>query len=519
MTQKASGNVDACPVTKETWEARAEAKKADCGGQSVYHCLADSEGRKWERCVEKTRIKEDVYCLGNNSASTYEQENEELRRAKGFDDWEVFAIVFTILCTIAVVFGLIILWKKRSSLNLQDDRGQHMLFKVGRSKGIVKERVFNGTSLLLRSDVKSLVVLGKLGNAVSSTSRRISKKFKKLKNWGTLDCRYTEIPDTVNEKTIMFVNGWFGIWNDDLCSLEKAKTACQSLSRILSETNKVKLIIGMRSDLFMKYHGELIVDDYKTHLFLHEINLDSANNDEDAEYAKYFYKNISNKCQSSPCAFRRLTCDMIQTGKDNAVGMPLKLKLIQKYHDLMHNYEGEWDISTAMRYHFNSLENDERKRHVYAWIVYICLKGHFTRDEPFDTELVKKLGFQIDKSSFNEKEMQGYFMVRNSNAMTNASPSNAQYHFWHQFIYICAFKLLFEKDPGLVMKYCNVDAILQLVRPEGVKTSYFEVTADEHYVNLFNERIRELNLAERYEKNPLVKSRTCDTKRASQELQ
>lgn len=61
MTQQ--GNVDVCPVTKETWEARAEAKKADCGGQSVYHCLADSEGRKWEKCVEKALIKEGVCYL------------------------------------------------------------------------------------------------------------------------------------------------------------------------------------------------------------------------------------------------------------------------------------------------------------------------------------------------------------------------------------------------------------------------------------------------------------------------
>lgn len=61
-----------------------------------------------------------------------------------------------------------------------------MIFNVGRSKGIVKERVFNGTSLLLRSDVKSLVVLGKLGNAVSSTSRRISKKIQKVEELGYL---------------------------------------------------------------------------------------------------------------------------------------------------------------------------------------------------------------------------------------------------------------------------------------------------------------------------------------------
>lgn len=38
-------NLDVCPITKETWEKRAEEKSVDCGGQSVYHCLADNEGR------------------------------------------------------------------------------------------------------------------------------------------------------------------------------------------------------------------------------------------------------------------------------------------------------------------------------------------------------------------------------------------------------------------------------------------------------------------------------------------
>ncbi|XP_062583495.1 uncharacterized protein LOC134245236 [Saccostrea cucullata] len=50
------GNAEACPVTKETWEERAKIKQGDCGGQSVYHCLSDSKGWKWERCVEKTKI-------------------------------------------------------------------------------------------------------------------------------------------------------------------------------------------------------------------------------------------------------------------------------------------------------------------------------------------------------------------------------------------------------------------------------------------------------------------------------
>lgn len=59
MTQK--GNVDECPITKETWEERA--KSGDCGGQKVYHCLADYEGWKWERCVEKSLVKEGISFL------------------------------------------------------------------------------------------------------------------------------------------------------------------------------------------------------------------------------------------------------------------------------------------------------------------------------------------------------------------------------------------------------------------------------------------------------------------------
>lgn len=47
------------------------------------------------------------------------------------------------------------------------------------------------------------------------------------------------------------------MWNDDLCSKDKAKTACQSLIRILDEIRNVKIIVGMRSDLYRKYHQEL----------------------------------------------------------------------------------------------------------------------------------------------------------------------------------------------------------------------------------------------------------------------
>lgn len=104
---------------------------------------------------------------------------------------------------------------------------------------------------------------------------------------------------------------------------------------------------------------------------------------------------------------------------------------MKKHHDLIHNYKGEWDISIAMRDHFISLEKDKRKRNVYAWITYICLKGQFTRNEQFDTELVKQISIHIDESSLseNDKDLCRYFRVRYSFADNNVSPNNAQYVF------------------------------------------------------------------------------------------
>lgn len=54
------------------------------------------------------------------------------------------------------------------------------------------------------------------------------------------------------------------------------------------------------------------------------------------------------------------------------------------------------------------------------------------------------------------------------------------------------------------MKHCNVDAILQLVRPNEVQTSYFEVVADDQYAMLFIERLSSLGIKQEYVCHPLV---------------
>ena len=190
------------------------------------------------------------------------------------------------------------------------------------SESVVKEQnVLNGLTTLLRKDVRSLVVVGSFGNSVTSTSRRILKEVRVNKNCKSHECRFTEVQRIVDENTIIFVYGWFGFWNDDLCSVAAVREACHKLERLLNDTQTVKLIIGMRSDLYREYHQ--VLKEY-TDLFQHEINLDAANVHKDAEYLKYFKERIKYPCEKRECSCEQLTFEMFRKGKDKVIGMPLK---------------------------------------------------------------------------------------------------------------------------------------------------------------------------------------------------
>lgn len=79
--------------------------------------------------------------------------------------------------------------------------------------------------------------------------------------------------------------------------------------------------------------------------------------------------------------------------------------------------------------------------------------------------------------------------------------------FWHNFLYICAFHACYKSSPEKVMQHCNIDAILQLVRPLNHKpTSTFTVGADVYLISMFYEkRIRGTNLESHVTDHPLLK--------------
>ena len=270
----------------------------------------------------------------------------------------------------------------------------------------------------------------------------------------------------------------------------------------------------MRSHTYSKYQDQL--EEYGSSLFCNKINLTKEELLED--HLKYF-KKLQENCRKSECQCQKLTQDMLLHGGDELIGMPLKVEVISKYHDpeLLDSYLKNWDIKEAMLAHFEALERNEKP--IYEWIMYICLKGHFSRSEAFDREMVNKIQFDIKLSSFDEHygQLRRYIRVWFWDPQ-KVSVYDAKYVFWHPFIYMSAFRYLYNKDKNIVMSYCNVHAILELVRPssyikKGTPSSYIEVLADDADVEPLRKRLRKLGLLTKYKDHPLLNDTNCLNKK------
>ena len=368
-----------------------------------------------------------------------------------------------------------------------------------------KQLVHIGLKTLLKDEVKSIVVTGEIGNSVTTTSRFILKKFAERMNWKHKEYVYDELPNGVEDKTIILVYGWFGVWNDDLCSLNRAQAACETLGNILKRSQNVKVIIGMKTNVFSKYNSYLKNPD--TPLFVDELHIDHTS--ALPEFNRYF-KKVKRLCKNRKCECRKLTTKMLRDGKDKYVGMLLKINIIRNHHDcdLIKNYiHHGYDILKVMTEFIASLERTNVL--VHRCLTYICLKGHFSC-ETFDKVIVNNIGLQIESASFDDKELRKFVRIKTSNQQNNGSAENERYVFWHPFIYICAFHSLYKEKKDIIINHCNFDAIFQLVRPVGTEllAPYIEVLADNRCTKLLQERINNHTekdkLLERYKNHPLL---------------
>ncbi|XP_078321390.1 uncharacterized protein LOC144621644 [Crassostrea virginica] len=292
-----------------------------------------------------------------------------------------------------------------------------------------------------------LLLEARLGSAVTSTAESIMTVFVKSgSKWKIRKLQYTNLPVEFKSETVYFVYGWFGLYNDDPCSVKGVVLHCHHIANAFKYKSKkhAKFIIGL------------------------SVDLDTLNKTLDKQYEDHYDKMIKAPCENSGCKCKSLKIGMFKR-EESKIGIPLKLM------------------------------SDEK---LYQIIMYVCLKGELRRSDEVDRELVKNLHYQyvISKTNIDVKmeALEKYIRMRKSEKRYAVAPEKATYIFWHPFIYICAFHALFEFNPDGVMTYCNIDAILQLVRPEREdlhREDYLTIAATEEKVKLFKSRLNLMSLS------------------------
>lgn len=352
----------------------------------------------------------------------------------------------------------------------------------------------------------SLLITGKMGMSVTSTADSIMREYThQHEGWQFIHCKYQELPVKFSQKTIYFVYGWFGLWNDNPCTEQEVILACNALVNTLQRTkNEIKFIVGMRSDMNKRYAS--VLEQFEDHLLGNPLSLDSVNLLRDKGYEEHLKSNII--CQDKSCnKCKKLKFDMLSKEKENKIGIPLKLTILANYHDLIPEFIERKNMKETLKEHFKSLKGQDKS--LYECLMYVCLKGDLKQSTDFDRNLKRKLKFDISKKSFEENTsaLDKYIRMKNSDRQQGVPPEQATYVFWHPFIYICAFHALYESNPDEVMTCCNIDAILQLVRPESKnrhKVDYFTVTADQDRVKLFQQRVAGEEHRDKLSEHPLL---------------
>lgn len=102
-----------------------------------------------------------------------------------------------------------------------------------------------------------ILIHGTLGNGVSKTGKLATEFFKKVNSdWEYQWINYHDCSDTPPaEKTIIFVDGWFGIWNENPCEVNDVEVALHELRNSIDNVQPCKVILGIREDIYEKYRN------------------------------------------------------------------------------------------------------------------------------------------------------------------------------------------------------------------------------------------------------------------------
>ncbi|XP_078323069.1 uncharacterized protein LOC111104227 isoform X1 [Crassostrea virginica] len=363
---------------------------------------------------------------------------------------------------------------------------------------------------------KFYLISGRLGNGVSTTAKSAIKRFScEDHDWRYQFVNYRDIPSlTISEKTILFVDGWFGLWNENPCEEEVVKQILESLRRQVENFQHCKVVLGLREDIYEKYKRI-----FRNILPVRSrLDLDVSRVRREEELEGHFQRAFeSEHCKKRNCECKGLNFRRI-THRYEDVGDHLIIDILAKNHQLISKYLECENLLETLVCHFDALH--KKKRMLFECLMYIVIQGKYKQDDIVNEDVKDNFGFSITPGSFKKckslqkytKDMKGTELVSVHGEDMVHDSETGYLVFRHVFLYLAAFHSLFRKYPKKTMKYCNINAILQIVRPEEIlneegDTIKFCIKADNEAVKFFYKEVvkQTPGLEDAIKDHPLVK--------------
>ncbi|XP_056008885.1 uncharacterized protein LOC125648651 [Ostrea edulis] len=498
-TSEGVGNVK-CPYNESEWKERSA--NFFCQGKDVYHCfLAENQISVKEKCIERTTLQkgfcpvfsddgylhwvrcnqtgcpnvtyvsDEVYkyrvCFEDTDSITFRDEEDEESGGLALG----LGLGLGLGVGILLVIGVSVLVHRMLSRQTKET-----------------EEITNGTTALRSESI--IYVVGNLGNSVSTVGKGIVEAYAKKHNMDHIYSNYLDISEDFDfsPNTIYFVDGWFGLWNDNPCEKSGVLDCLRRIIEAGKETTKeIKFVIGLRTDIRDLYKEDF--NDIGIVFSQRQTLLRETSTKEKGVKLKKHLQKVKRKCTADGCQCKSLEISDIMSIDKVPIGPHLIVKLLNLDHtkarDLVDEDKGPL---TAMCEHFMGLESKDEQ--LFKCIMYIVLIGFYDEND-FRHDVATH--FSISKTILKECDLKKYTKRLKASQLApmwtsqltgGSKERDGVYVFWHNFLYICAFHACFALYPDKMMQHCNVDAILQLVRPIGQR-SLFTVEADKTLISRF----------------------------------
>lgn len=359
----------------------------------------------------------------------------------------------------------------------------------------IDEDVKNGCDVLETNDI--VYVVGLLGNSVSTVGKEIACKHAQKNKMSVVYLNYLELSTNFgfSDNTVYFVDGWFGLWNDNPCERGSVKENLDLIFQEGSKKEKTKFVLGLSYEIKNKYE-EFFEQNGVSFSPSETIVLDRSSKKK-TKQIKTHLDAITKKCEMTECRCHRLKVKDISSVKK--LGPHLIIKLVDLDHSLALVLINKSKTPLkAMTEHFQSLYTKDKE--LFKGILYIVLNGVYD-EEDFSSLNVGE--FTITRDKMTNPDLEAYtkrIQLKNpeqqksklaptwsSIILGSSKERNSVHVFWHNFLYICAFRACYNLFPEMVMMHCNLDAILQLVRPIG-QGGHFAVETDVELITSFYEK-------------------------------